>query len=93
MSNGWQPDEIKTNNYLKVREMALTYTFPSSISDKLRIQRLSVAFVARNLFYVYKSLKNIDPEGVLGTSGNDSWIENSGYPSSRTFGLSVKFGF
>jgi iron complex outermembrane receptor protein len=93
MGTGWQPDEIKTNNYLKFRELAVTYTFPKSVADALRVQRCSVAFVVRNLFYIYKSLDNIDPEGVLGTSGNDSWIENSGYPTSRTYGLSIKFGF
>lgn len=92
MSSGWQPDEIKTNNYLKVREVALSYTFPAHITNALKVQRLSVGLTARNLFYIYKSIPNIDPEGVLGT-GNDSWIENSGYPSSRTFGMSIKLGF
>jgi iron complex outermembrane receptor protein len=93
MGTGWQPDEIKTNNYLKFRELAVTYSFPQSVAKAIRIQRCSVAFVVRNLFYIYKSLDNIDPEGVLGTSGNDSWIENSGYPTSRTYGLSIKLGF
>jgi iron complex outermembrane receptor protein len=93
MSEGWQPDEIKTNNYLKVREFSVNYTFPVRITNQLKVQRLSIGVTARNLFYIYKSIDNIDPEGVLGTGPNDSWIENSGYPTSRTFGLNIKLGF
>jgi len=94
MGTGWQPDMIKENSYIKFRETALTYTFPKHFSEKLRIQKLSVALTARNLFYLYKTIKNIDAESVLGTgNGSDSWIENTSYPSSRTFGFKVNFSF
>jgi len=91
---GWQPDMIKENSYIKFREAALTYTFPKHFSEKLRIQKLSIALTARNLFYLYKTIKNIDSESVLGTgNGSDSWIENTNYPSSRMFGFKVNFSF
>jgi iron complex outermembrane receptor protein len=92
MSTGFQPDMIKENSYIKFRELALTYTFPKRYSDKLKMQKLSIAFTARNLFYIYKTIKNIDAESVLGT-GNDSWIENSNYPSSRSYGFKVNISF
>ena len=94
MGTGWQPDMIKENNYIKFREMALNYTFPKHFSEKLRVQKLSVGLTARNLLYLYKSIKNIDSESTLGNgSGNDSWVENTNYPSSRTFGFKVNLSF
>ncbi|GHT44530.1 SusC/RagA family TonB-linked outer membrane protein [Bacteroidia bacterium] len=87
------PDEIKTNNYLKLREVSLSYTLPKSVTDAMKVQKLSVGLTARNLFYLYKSIPNIDPESVLGTSSGNNWVENSAYPSSRTFGFNVKLSF
>jgi iron complex outermembrane receptor protein len=92
MGTGWQPDMIKENNYVKFREMALTYTAPSRFSKALRLQKLSFGLTARNLFYLYKSIKNIDPEAMLGT-GNDSWRENSNFPALRSYGFKINVSF
>lgn len=89
-SKYWSPDLIKKNNYIKFREMALNYTFAKKISEMMRLQKLSVGLTARNLFYVYKSIPHIDAEALLGTN---SWIENSNYPASRTFGFKVNVSF
>jgi iron complex outermembrane receptor protein len=86
----FQPDEIKENNYVKFREIALGYTFPQRLTQKMKIQRLSLSLTARNLFYIYKSIDNIDPESTLGTN---SWTEYSNYPSSRTYGFNVNIAF
>ena len=94
MGTGWQPDMIKENSYIKFREAAIAYTFPKQFSEKLRVQKLTVALTARNLFYLYKTVKNIDAESMLGSgNGNDSWTENSSYPSSRSFGFKVNLSF
>jgi iron complex outermembrane receptor protein len=87
------PEEVKTNNYLKLREVALNYTLPKRITDALKVQKLSVGLTARNLLYLYKSIPNLDPEAVLGTSSAHNWVENSNYPSSRGFGCNVKLSF
>jgi iron complex outermembrane receptor protein len=92
MSTGWQPDMIKENSYVKFREMALTYTLPERFSRQMKCQKLSVGLTARNLFYLYKSIKNIDAESTLGT-GNDSWVENSSFPSLRSYGFKVNVSF
>ena len=92
MGTGWQPDMIKENNYIKFRETALTYVFPSSFSRHLKLQKLSVGITARNLFYIYKSIKNIDAESMLGT-GNDDWIENTNFPSQRSYGVKLNVSF
>ncbi len=92
MGTGWQPDLIKKNDYVKFRELAINYTFPKRISQQLKMQKLSVGFTARNLFYIYKTIKNIDSESLLGT-GNDSWIENTNFPSLRSYGFKVNLSF
>ena len=89
-SNNWQPDLIMDNNYIKFREMALGYTFPKRISNQLKMQKLTLSLTARNLLYLYKSVPHIDSEAMLGTS---SWIENTNYPTSRTFGFKVNVSF
>jgi iron complex outermembrane receptor protein len=90
MGNGFQPDEIKENNYVKFRELAVGYTFPQSVTQPMKVQRLSLSLTARNLFYIYKSIDNIDPESTLGT---DSWTDYSNYPTSRTYGFKVNITF
>jgi iron complex outermembrane receptor protein len=91
MSSGWQPDEIKKNSYIKFREFSLGYTFSQKWTQKnCKIQRLSVAFTARNLFYIWKNIENVDPESVLGTN---SWVENSNYPNSRMYGFNINVSF
>ncbi|GHT58149.1 SusC/RagA family TonB-linked outer membrane protein [Bacteroidia bacterium] len=92
MGTGWQPDMIKENNYIKFRELALTYTFPQRFSKQLKLQKLAVGLTARNLFYFYKSIKNIDSESMLGT-GNDSWRENTNFPSLRSYGFKLNVSF
>ncbi|MDR1023353.1 MAG: SusC/RagA family TonB-linked outer membrane protein [Prevotellaceae bacterium] len=90
MSNGWQPDEIQENSFIKFRELSLSYTLPQKWTQPFKVQKLSLAFTARNLFYIWKNIDNIDPESVLGTN---SWVENSTYPSSRTYGFNVNISF
>jgi iron complex outermembrane receptor protein len=86
----WRPDEIRDNSYAKFREAALSYTLPQQWTQMVKIQRLTMAITARNLFYIYKNIENIDHESLLGTN---SWVENSNYPTSRTFGFNVSIGF
>ncbi|MDR3219309.1 MAG: SusC/RagA family TonB-linked outer membrane protein [Dysgonamonadaceae bacterium] len=92
MGTGWQPDLIKENSYVKFREMALSYTFPKQFSEKLKIQKLTMGLTARNLFYIYKTIPNIDAESMLGT-GSDSWRENTNYPSTRNYGFQINISF
>ena len=90
MSRDWQPDMIMDNNYIKFREMALGYTFPKRISNKLQMQKLTLSLTARNLFYLHKSIPHIDSEAMLGTN---SWVENTNYPTSRSYGFKVNVSF
>ena len=79
-------------SYVKLREVALSYRLPRLWTQKLHLQEASVTLTGRNLWTIYKSVPNIDPESALST-GNAQGVEAYSLPTTRSFGvnLSVKF--
>lgn len=90
LSTSFPPDNLLKNNYIKMREIALSYTLPHNVAEMLRLQGLTITVAGRNLFYLYKSIPNIDVESALGA---DSYVENTVFPGQQTisFGLNVSF--
>ncbi|WP_338732987.1 SusC/RagA family TonB-linked outer membrane protein [Mangrovimonas cancribranchiae] len=78
----------------KVRELSLTYEFPSKILSNTKIDRLSVGVIARNPITVFPDENiGIDPE-VNFSTGNAQGISNTAqYPSTRSFGFNVNLTF
>jgi hypothetical protein len=77
-------------SFVKVRNINFGYTFPSSITSKLRMQSLRVFSSIQQpfIFSSYRSKYNgVDPETSDGT------VSNGVTPATRvvTFGLNVKF--
>ena len=79
-------------SYVKLREVALSYRLPRLWTQKLHLQEASVTLTGRNLWTIYKSVPNIDPESAL-TTGNAQGVEAYSLPTTRSSGvnLSVKF--
>lgn len=79
-------------SYVKLREVALSYRLPRLWTQKLHLQEAFVTLTGRNLWTIYKSVPNIDPESAL-TTGNAQGVEAYSLPTTRSFGvnLSVKF--
>jgi hypothetical protein len=102
ITNGWGNNSIgKTyefaimeNSYWKVREMSLGYDIPTKFAKNGFVKNLTVSVFGRNLFYLYKTLKDIDPESVNGgtTWGGQAGVGYSSSPT-RTFGLSIRASF
>lgn len=85
---------IVTNTYWKMREMSLTYTLPQSIASKIKANRLQVSVFGRNLFYLYRSIKDMDAEQLTAGLSWASSLNNAGtQPSTRTFGVTIRAGF
>lgn len=82
------------NTWVKLREVALTYDLPKSLTAKSKIfQGLSVSLIGRNLGYIHSSLPDhLNPEAVNGT-GNAQGLQWSAFPSFRSFGVSVRANF
>ncbi|WP_018630406.1 SusC/RagA family TonB-linked outer membrane protein [Niabella aurantiaca] len=90
LSTSWPPDRLFKNDYIKIRELALQYTLPVKLVQRVGLQKLTLTAAARNLGYIYKTVPNIDPEGALGAQG---YIENSFYPSIRSYSFGVNVSF
>ncbi|MBO9572496.1 MAG: SusC/RagA family TonB-linked outer membrane protein, partial [Chitinophagaceae bacterium] len=90
LATSFPPDALFKNNYIKLREVALSYNIPSALLRRIKVQRLSVTLAARNLFYLYKSIPNIDAEAALGA---DSYVENTVYPGQQTYSLGFNITF
>ena len=77
-----------------MREMALSYTLPQSISKKIKANKLQVTVFGRNLFYLYRTIKDMDAEQLTAGLTWDKSLNNAGtQPSTRTFGASIRASF
>jgi outer membrane receptor protein involved in Fe transport len=80
--------------FFKLREVALGYTLPKSISQKIRTENIQVSLVGQNLFLWAKEFRFSDPE----TFNGDIW-DSSHYlcfipsPSERYIGFNIKSDF
>jgi TonB-linked SusC/RagA family outer membrane protein len=81
------------NNWWKVREMAVSYTFPKTIFSSKVFQNLTLSVFGRNLFYLYKSIPNYDPETSNGTDWKSQLVIGSSASPNRTFGISLRASF
>lgn len=85
---------INENSYVKFREVTLSYKMPMNIAKKLGAQSLQVSVFGRNLFYLYRTIKNMDAEQTTAGSRWTQTINNIGTnPSSRTFGVMLRAKF
>lgn len=85
---------IVKNNYWKVREISLTYNLPVKIANKLKASKLQVSVFGRNLFYVYRSIKNMDAEQLTTGLQWSSSVNNAGTNfTTRSFGASLRATF
>jgi hypothetical protein len=85
---------VNKNNYLKLRELSLSYRIPASASKKVGLKNLMVSVYGRNLMYLYRTIKDIDSEQ---TTAGSRWFQNvnnaGGNPSSRSMGVMLRASF
>ncbi|MBJ6367432.1 SusC/RagA family TonB-linked outer membrane protein [Snuella sedimenti] len=83
---------VEDADYIKFRQLSIGYTFPKSILENIFLKDVNISFIASNLFYLKRSVDNIDPESAYNV-GNSQGLEYFGVPSARSYGfnLNVKF--
>jgi len=88
-------EHVLDKTYVKLRDVTLSYNFPSNMLKKTPFAQLSLTAYGKNLFlWTPKENNFVDPEGS--TFGNDllsEFGEFAGGPSVRSFGLSLKAQF
>lgn len=90
MNEWFQPDYLYKNDYIKVREVSFAYTVPKAISNKFKMEKVALSVFGRNLFFLYKTMPNIDVESTL---GSDSFEEYTYLPSTRSYGFKIDVSF
>lgn len=73
----------------RLREASLGYTFRNLFGEQ---RDLSVSFVARNLFFLYKD-SPVDPDISVSTANSYSGIDAFSMPSTRSYGITLKATF
>ena len=85
---------IEKATYVKMRELALGYTIPSSLSRKIGTDRITISVFGRNLFFLHRNLRHIDPEVLTAGSRWTQTVSNAGTnPATRTFGVMLRTSF
>ncbi|WP_164109017.1 MULTISPECIES: SusC/RagA family TonB-linked outer membrane protein [Sphingobacterium] len=85
---------VKKNNYVKMRELSISYRLPWSIASRLKAKNVQLSAFGRNLFFLYRSLKDLDPEQMTGGSHWTNNVSNAGTsPATRTYGLMLRASF
>ena len=85
---------IDDATYVKMRELSLAYSVPTRIASKLGASRLSLSVYGRNLFFIYRTLKDIDPEVLTAGSRWSQTINNAGTnPATRSAGFMLRASF
>jgi TonB-linked SusC/RagA family outer membrane protein len=91
--NPWARYElfVQENNFVKLRNLTLSYTLPQALTQRLGIDRIQLSLFGRNLFFFYRTLKHLDPEQLTAGSRWQQQITHSGTnPATRTFGGSIR---
>ena len=80
-------------SYVKLREVAITYNFPSELSKKLLVQDMKFSIVGTNLWIIDKNLPDADPESGLSSGNLSSGYSVGSLPTTRNIGcnLTIKF--
>jgi hypothetical protein len=85
---------IMTNTYWKMREVSLSYSLPQALTKKLKANKLQVSVFGRNLFYLYRTIKDMDAEQLTAGLNWASSVSNAGtQPSTRSFGVALRANF
>lgn len=77
---------------IRLRELVLGYSLPKRLFANTGFTNIDFSLVGRNLFFFVNKAKYFDPEQGAGT-GNLQGIESFNIPSTRDYGVNVKFGF
>ena len=76
-------------SFIKFRELTLGYTIPKKWIAKSFIKAASFSLVGRNLFLIQSSTPGFDPDVASYGIGNVQSIENSAFPSTRSYGFNL----
>ena len=88
--NGPTSFSVFDATFIKLRELSLGYDF--QLADHSPLKSIGTSLYARNLFYLYRKSRTIDPE-LTNSGGNVQGIEGGNMPTPVTYGINISFRF
>jgi TonB-linked SusC/RagA family outer membrane protein len=93
-------NEMEKGDFLRFRELALTYTAPQSVAERVRARSLAITFAGRNLLLWTKysgsdpeiSYSGREPGGGVQANFNDA-SDSFGMPIPRRFSVFVNLAY
>lgn len=80
-------------SYVKLREVSLSYTLPNDLLKNSKfIKGATISAIGRNLWLIWSSVPNIDPESTYSIS-NGQGYEYGSLPQRRSLGFNIKLNF
>ncbi|MBI6120106.1 SusC/RagA family TonB-linked outer membrane protein [Salegentibacter maritimus] len=83
---------IYDGSYIKLREVNLSYSLPKKTLLRMPLQSITFSIYGSNLAFLFKKVKNFDPESNYNTS-NGQGLEYGSLPSRRNLGFSINAKF
>ena len=91
-SRGRATQNVFDASFVKLREVQLGYSLPSSLIESTPFSNVTVSLVGRNLAILHKNIPHIDPEAAV-SSSNIQGFEGGQLPTERSFGVNVNLKF
>ena len=80
-------------SHIRVRNVRLSYSLPSNLINKVKLNRANIFLSGDNLFiFTRKSFYGVDPEGGLAGDQNNYGV-SAGYGASRKYILGLQLSF
>lgn len=86
-------DYIMDATNVRLRELSLGYTLPQKWFDKSFFTKVSVSFIARNLFFFYNASGDYDPESGFNSGSIGNAFELNPMPSARSYGFNLSLNY
>lgn len=61
----WSTMNILSTDFIRLKEISLQYSFPSSFANRLGIEDMTASLSATNAAFLYQAVKHVDPEVSL----------------------------
>ena len=95
-TNGSFEYSVFDGTVYRLREMALSYSFPSSILKRLKLSAINLSLTGRNLWFLAPNVPkytHFDPDINSVVSGNTQGVETGGAPSTKRIGVNLNITF
>jgi TonB-linked SusC/RagA family outer membrane protein len=80
-------------SYVKLREVNITYSFPSTMVSKLKLTDLRLSLVGSNLWIIHKNLPDADPESGISSGNLSAGYSGGSLPTTRNIGCNLTLKF